>query len=349
MKPVQIENMLDLAARARAMGEVFNPLFVGPPGIGKSQIVQAWAKRREMTCVDLRIAYLEAPDLIGFPSIQTIGHRQITVHATPEFLPNEGAGILLLEEPNRGMPGVMNCLMQLLTDRRIHKYELPPDWLIVSCINPEGAEYDVGIMDVALLDRFEVFHINYDKPTFIEYMQKKFWHSDVINFVETGIFNYVPPESVKNAPGAKYVSPRTLSKLNTALKATFVKEDEHIVYETILGANVGKDFYNFRNDESPVLSHDLKKNPDVAIKKLARFADVGNYRSGMIAFTIKDVINDNTIDDELLGKIVLTLPVEKATTLIHGLEKKREDNTILQRLCKQNSKIKDNFRQVLKR
>lgn len=349
MKPSQIDNVLDLAARARAINEVFNPLFVGPPGVGKSHIVQAWAKKNEMACIDLRIAYLEAPDLIGFPSIQTIGLRQITVHNIPEFLPTEGRGILLLEEPNRGTSSVMNCLMQLLTDRRIHKYALPPQWMVVACINPEGAEYDVTCMDAALIDRFEMFTVAYDKPSFLTYMQSTNWHPDVINFVETNIFNYVAPENVKNIPGAKYVSPRTLSKLNTALKATFSVEDERLIYETILGGNVGKDFYAFRNDESPVMMNGLLKNLDASLKKLVRYADVTNYKSGMIALTIKDIINENTINDDMLGKVVMSIPVEKATALIHGLEKKREDEGILHRLCKNNPKIKDNFKRVLKK
>ncbi len=348
MEPNKIFNVMDLAQRARVIGEIFNPLFVGPPGVGKSHIVQAWAKARNVPFIDMRIAYMEAPDLIGFPSIQLIGERQVTVHNIPEFLPYEGIGVLLLEEPNRGTSSVMNCLMQLLTDRKIHKYNLPSGWIIASCINPEGNEYDVTTMDAALKDRFEMFQIDYDKQSLVTHMYDANWHKDVVNFVESNMWTYYRPEKVKNTPGSKYISPRTLSKLNAVLKAGFDREDEMMIYETVLGNNVAKDFFNFKHNESPVTMNQLTKNLPEALKKLIKFSDPNNYKGGMISITVKDIILENTISDDLLATVVSTIPVEKGTALIRDLEIKRKDEGILGRICKSHPQIRDLFRSVLK-
>lgn len=72
MRASDIPNILNLALRARENGLVFNPMFRGEAGLGKSQVVQQWVEEQQKKdptfgFVDLRIAYMEAPDLIGFP------------------------------------------------------------------------------------------------------------------------------------------------------------------------------------------------------------------------------------------------------------------------------------------
>jgi hypothetical protein len=110
--------VLKLATAARRNGDVFNPLFTGDAGLGKSQICQKFVETMKTTgfpeaqieadanygFIDLRIAYFEAPDLIGFPEsvVDSSGQRR-TVHSLPDFWPTQGQGLILLEEPNRGL------------------------------------------------------------------------------------------------------------------------------------------------------------------------------------------------------------------------------------------------------
>src|SRR6267142_5363183 len=175
MKPNEIFDVLDLTRRAREINEVFNPMFVSPPGVGKSSIVQQWCKLNNLPFIDLRLAYFESTDLIGFPSVENRDGRQVTTHNIPDLWPMdpEWEGVLLLEEPNRALPSTMNAVMQLLTDRKVHKYNLPKKALIVSCINPEDGLNDVQSMDPALRDRFEIFEVNYDKTAFIKHMKER--------------------------------------------------------------------------------------------------------------------------------------------------------------------------------
>src|SRR4051812_35497574 len=178
MKPSNIPAVMDLAYKAISSGEVFNPMFTGEAGLGKSQIVQQWVndqrkRNPSFGFLDLRIAYLEAPDLLGFPEVASDDDgRARTCHRLPEFWPTSGEGLILLEEPNRGTTGVMNCLMQLLTDRKVHNYTLPKGWLIAACVNPDNAQYDVNTMDAALKDRFEEFEVEYDALSFIEFISE---------------------------------------------------------------------------------------------------------------------------------------------------------------------------------
>ncbi len=352
MKPSEIFDIMELAKLATESGNIFVPLFTGPPGVGKSHIVQAWCKSKGIPFIDRRIAYDEAPDFTGFPVPEIVKDRQICVKYIPEDLPSSGAGVFLLEEPNRGTTSVMNCLMQVLTDRKIGKYTLPPGWIIAACIN-EGADYDTNGMDPALKNRFVQFNVAYDKGSFVEYMRAADYHPDIRNFIEANMWSFKDPESIGNVAGAKYVSPRTWSQVNSVLATggiggqKILQAHELTIFEAILGSLIAKDFYNFRHNESPVMFADLKKNKKAALKKLVRFADPNNYKNGMISLTVRDIVEDNTIEDDLLSELIEVLPVEQSKALLHELEYKRKDDTILQRLGNKNKTIKELFKSIV--
>ena len=124
MKPTRIKEILDLAYAARKIDEVYNPIFVGEAGLGKSYIAQEWVddKRKinpEFGFIDLRIAYYEGPDMVGFPETIEINGVVRTTNALPDFWPTEGEGLILFEEPNSGTTGVMNTMMPILTEIQV--------------------------------------------------------------------------------------------------------------------------------------------------------------------------------------------------------------------------------------
>lgn len=348
MKPAEIFDVMDLAYRANEQGNIFVPLFVGPPGVGKSHIIQQWARRNNLSYIDLRIAYMESPDFIGFPVTQIVDGRQITTYYTPDRFPVGGKGVIVFEEPNRGQTSVMNCLMQILTDKKIDKYTLPEGWVMAAAIN-EGADYDTNTMDPALKNRFVQFNVTYDKKSFIDYMRNKGFDERVVTFVESGTWTF--KEEVGNIPGTKYISPRTLEQLNSALRANITPALELVVFEGILGANVAKDFYNFIHDEAPVTTHDLQKSLKKSIAKLKRFSDPSNYKNGMISLTVRDIVLNDALDDKTLAEVVEVLPVEQSIVLVDELEAKRgikPEGTLLRQLISVNKNIHGVFKGVIR-
>lgn len=349
MKPQDIYTVMDLARRARQNHRKFNPLFVGPPGIGKSEIVQDWCKSNGLPFIDIRSAYLEAPDVIGYPAVEKVGDRQVTVHNVPEFWPADGEGVIFLDEINRGTTSMMNTFMQLLTDRKVHKYCLPDGWIIVGAVNPENEHNDVNTMDTALKDRFAIFDISYDKKTFIKFMETNNWDVNVRMFVESNTWSYSKPEDIGDVAGTKYNSPRTLALLNSALVSQVPKDLELDIYESILGKNMGRTFFQFMNDEQPVLYKDIVKNPKAAFNKLKKFSDPSNYKAGHISLTMKDIVENSDIKDELLAQVLLNIPADNGPSLIQDLEYKLKQpaGTILDRMVKEYPEVKKYFREVL--
>lgn len=333
MKPSHIPTIMDTALAARAAGEVFNPLFTGEAGLGKSQIVQQWVKKQKernpkFGFLDLRIAYMEAPDLIGFPKELEVSGKFRTVHCLPGFWPTEGEGLLLLEEPNRGTTGVMNCLMQLLTDRKVHEYELPPGWIVAACINPDSSEYDVNAMDVALKDRFEEFEVEYDPLTFLEFMDNQGWNESIQRFVGDALWVYKTSKEL--GQNGKYISPRTLSKLNAAEKAGIRKNRQlhRIVVASILGKDIGNEYHRYCYDQAPVTASDLLKDKKAALSKLKEHSQPDTYKGDMIASSIESIIKAygglkkdckaDQIDEDTMAEVAKIIPADLAVQLLKG-------------------------------
>ncbi len=68
--------------------------------------------------------------------------------------PHYDRGILFLDELNRAQDDVLQAAFQLILDRRIGQYVLPPGWAVVAAGNPMEGYIVTGFNDEAFLDRF---------------------------------------------------------------------------------------------------------------------------------------------------------------------------------------------------
>lgn len=349
MKPDRILDVLDLAQIARSQGSIWNPMFVGEAGLGKSDIIRQWVKNVQKTdpefqFVDLRLAYYEGPDFVGYPSEQLVDGVLRMLHALPEMWPTSGRGLILFEEPNRGNTMVMNCLMQILTDRAVGvKYKVPAGWILAGAMNPEGAKYDVNNMDTALADRFEMFDVDYDYQTFMNYVESAGWHQKVLVYLKSGAWVYKTPDAISK--DGKYISPRTWSKLNAAEKAGAsdhpMKQSMHrIICQSVLGKHIGNEYWKSCWDDAPLLAQDFLTDKVKAIAKLKLQAKSGDtYAGDKIGVTVESIIGsyggwydgrtdpksnkafdheDGTIDEPTMVAIAEIIPADHAINLIKG-------------------------------
>lgn len=152
MKPSNVQTSLKILIKCR------QPVFLwGPPGVGKSQVVQQITRELEVDCTDVRAVLLDPVDLRGLPHING-DHR---AHwATPDFLPQDGKGVLFLDELNAAPPLVQAACYQLVLDRRIGEYILPEGWAVIAAGNRESDRAVTHRMPSALANRF--VHINFE-------------------------------------------------------------------------------------------------------------------------------------------------------------------------------------------
>lgn len=127
----------------------------GAPGIGKSSVVKQVASAAGRPCLDVRLSLLDPTDLRGLPVVNGDGR----VHwATPEFLPRDGNAVVFFDEMNRAPVLTQNASFQLLLDRKLGEYTLPPAVDMVAACNRETDGGGVIRMPAALANR--MVHIN---------------------------------------------------------------------------------------------------------------------------------------------------------------------------------------------
>jgi AAA domain (dynein-related subfamily) len=141
----------EITASLQAIIPTLQPVYiVGPPGCGKSSIVQQAARAMDMKFIDVRAVLLDPVDLRGLPYMKD-GRA---CWATPDFLPTEGAGVLFLDELGQAPPLVQAALLQLILDRKIGDYELPEKWAVVAASNRAEDRAGGHRMITPLLNRF---------------------------------------------------------------------------------------------------------------------------------------------------------------------------------------------------
>lgn len=174
MRPSQITKAVKVALEAR------RPAFIwGPPGVGKSEVVDQIATEQESELRDVRMNLMDPTDIKGFPVPNMeenemqwlrpdflppmLTRQEIKISAKKtevQLLPNDSKGILFLDELNQAPPAVQAASYQLLLDRRIGKYKLPEGWGMVAAGNRETDRANAQRMPSALSLR--LIHLDYD-------------------------------------------------------------------------------------------------------------------------------------------------------------------------------------------
>lgn len=320
MKPNKIKEILTMTAKIRAMGGNNNPCFAGDAGIGKSEICQQWAKENGYELLDIRCAYFERPDVLGNPTVIEVNGQYTTIHALPDFLPKgTNKVLLLLEEPNRADSSVTNTLMQLLTDRKIHKWTAPEECIVAACINPDTGGYTVNTMDFALKNRFDIYDVKYDHATHVNHMKEVGYDERIVSFVDGGIWLYKEVGAI--AENGQYVSPRSFKKLNNAILAGAEHLDSFSdTCKAILG-EAGPDFVKHLNDNKPILLADFLKNEKKALKDLKKMCEAASYEGDKISLTVNsltDGFKAGKIKDKLVVEVVKLIDADQAVALLNN-------------------------------
>src|SRR5579862_6931011 len=132
------------------------PVFIwGPPGIGKSALVQRFADELGMPCVSLLGSQLAPEDIIGVPQIVDGTSR----FCPPSMIARTEPYILFLDELNACSHEVQKSFYSLIHERRIGEYLLPKGSIVVGAGNRSQDSAIVKPMSSALLNRMTHVHL----------------------------------------------------------------------------------------------------------------------------------------------------------------------------------------------
>ena len=179
-------------------------MFWGPPGIGKSSIVAQVASRNQLQLVDIRLGQLSPQDLRGLPVAEAGTARWYP----PEFLPQDGTGILFLDEMNMAPPTMQGIAQQLIHDRRVGSYEVPGGWYVWAAGNRKEDRASVFEMPAPVANRFIHLSVDPDYDSFRDYAARRRLHERIQAFLA-----FRPSLLFKMAKGqVAFPSPRSWEK-----------------------------------------------------------------------------------------------------------------------------------------
>ena len=164
------------------------PVFLwGPPGIGKSEVVQEVSDELGGFVIDLRMAQMEPTDIRGIPYF----NRDINKMdwAAPVDLPDEELAskypivVLFLDEMNSAPPAVQAAGYQLILNRRVGKYVLPDNVVIVAAGNRDSDKGVTYRMPMPLANRFLHLEMRADFTSWQNWAVNKGIHKDVVGYL----------------------------------------------------------------------------------------------------------------------------------------------------------------------
>ena len=168
--------------------QVKRPLFLwGPPGIGKSELVENITNELGGHMIDLRLGQMEPTDIRGIPFYNKDSGKMDW--APPVELPDDELAsqypivVLFLDELNSAAPSVQSAAYQLILNRRIGKYVLPDNVVMVAAGNRESDKGVTYRMPTPLANRFIHQEMKVDFASWQEWAVLNKIHKDVVGYL----------------------------------------------------------------------------------------------------------------------------------------------------------------------
>ena len=213
---------IDFASFTRLVPHVVNeakPVLIrGRHGIGKSEIVYQIADQLGLPVVERRASQMTEGDLVGLPSIN--GNR--TSFNPPDWFKQacENPVVLFLDEVDRAVIEVRQGIFELTDSRKLNGHVLHPDTRIFAAVNggKHAANYQVGEMDPAELDRWTVFDVEPTVQDWLDWAKDKV-DNTIFNFIQSNQ-NHLEHTDGEFEPNKKYPSRRSWKRCSDVLKGT---------------------------------------------------------------------------------------------------------------------------------
>ena len=126
------------------------PVFIwGPPGIGKSSLVEAFAASVGMPCVSMLGSQLAPEDIIGVPRIDD----GVSRFCPPAQIARTEPYCLFLDELNACSQEVQKAFYSLINERRVGDYALPDGSIVIGAGNRAQDAAIVKPLSSALVNR----------------------------------------------------------------------------------------------------------------------------------------------------------------------------------------------------
>ncbi len=234
-------------------------LLMGPPGIGKTQIMEQIAAQTGIGLISYTITHHTRQSAIGLPFIEhrTYDGEDVTVteYTMSEILASVHnlmektgirEGILFIDEINCVSETLAPMMLQFLQCKTFGNQKLPEGWIIVAAGNPPEYNKSVRDFDVVTLDRVRRINVEPDFTVWKQYADKKGLHGAVVSYLDINKDSFFQIETT--ADGLQFATARgweDLSELLTTYEQIGIKVSREVIEEYIQMPSIARDFANY--------------------------------------------------------------------------------------------------------
>ena len=231
-------------------------LLMGPPGVGKTQIMEQIARECDLPLVSYTITHHTRQSAIGLPFIREKNYGgktySVTEYTMSEIIASvydrmeetgKQEGILFIDEINCVSETLAPTMLQFLQCKTFGNQKVPAGWVIVAAGNPPEYNKSVREFDIVTLDRVKKISVEADFPVWKEFAYAQKIHGAIISYLEIRQENFCRIETTVD--GKRFVTPRgwqDLSEMLYVYEELGITIDQEVVGQYLQNARVAKDF-----------------------------------------------------------------------------------------------------------
>lgn len=231
-------------------------LLMGPPGIGKTQIMEQIAEECGIGLVSYTITHHTRQSAVGLPMIKTEEfdgkEYSVTEYTMSEIIAGvykavkeqrHSEGILFIDEINCVSETLIPTMLQFLQCKTFGNQKVPEGWIIVAAGNPPEFNRSVREFDMVTYDRLRVINIDADLEVWREYAREREIHNAILSYLDIRPQNFYRVEA--DVDGLKFITARgweDMSSLMYVYEELGISINAGVVGEFLHNEDVAEDF-----------------------------------------------------------------------------------------------------------
>ncbi len=298
-------------------------LLIGPPGIGKTQIMEQIAKECEIGLVSYTITHHTRQSAVGLPFIkeEEFEGKKVTIteYTMSEIIASVyqkmkdtglKEGILFIDEINCVSETMAPMMLQFLQCKTFGNQSIPKGWVIVAAGNPPEFNKSVREFDMVTLDRIRYIKVETDYRVWKEYALDNHVHRSILSFLEVKPNSFYKVES--DVDGMHFVTARgwdDLSHLLRSYEELHIPITQSVIEEFIHHLDVAEDFFAY---------YEL-------YKKYEDDYEIDRVLNGKVSSTIYARVMEASFDERIS---VIHLLLDALSNRVNAYEKEKEKTNI---------------------